>query len=105
MDQSPIHSNEGIGLACYGKKELSHKANLLFTGLYVATITYGDDMQVMAKRIRSQTHAAYISAGFLQRVAWLSLGQKVRISVIQVELGVELLLLQIKISMLGGSGI
>ncbi|KAK3509140.1 hypothetical protein QTP70_020251 [Hemibagrus guttatus] len=54
------------------KKELSRKVKLLiYQSIYVPTLTYGHELWVMTKRIRSQTQAAEMS--FLRRVLGRSL--------------------------------
>ncbi|KAK3557454.1 hypothetical protein QTP70_027739, partial [Hemibagrus guttatus] len=77
------------------KKELSRKAKLsIYQSIYVPTLTYGHELGVMTERVRSRIQAAKMS--FLRRVAGRSLRDRVRSSVIQEELGVELLLLHIE---------
>ncbi|KAK3536250.1 hypothetical protein QTP86_000153 [Hemibagrus guttatus] len=50
------------------KKELSQKAKLsIYQSIYVPTLTYGHELWVMTKRVRSQIQAAKMS--FLRRVA------------------------------------
>ncbi|KAK3554499.1 hypothetical protein QTP70_024405, partial [Hemibagrus guttatus] len=49
------------------KKELSRKAKLsIYQSVYVPTLTYGHELWVMTKRIRSRIQAAEMS--FLRRV-------------------------------------
>ena len=77
------------------KRELSRKAKLsIYQSIYVPTLTYGHDLWVMTKRIRSQKQAAEMS--FLRRVAGCSLRDRVLSSVTREELGVEPLLLHIE---------
>ncbi|KAK3510350.1 hypothetical protein QTP70_004939 [Hemibagrus guttatus] len=77
------------------KKELSLKAKLsIYQSIYVPTLTYGHELWDMTERTRSQIQAAEMS--FLRRVVGRSLRNRVRSSVTQEELGVELLLLHIK---------
>ncbi|KAK3522059.1 hypothetical protein QTP70_022619, partial [Hemibagrus guttatus] len=77
------------------KKELSWKAKLsIYQSIYVPTLTYGHELWVMTKRIRSRIQAAEMS--FLRRVAGRSLRDRVRSSVNREELRVEPLLLHIK---------
>ncbi|KAK3512527.1 hypothetical protein QTP70_015639 [Hemibagrus guttatus] len=77
------------------KKELSQKAKLsIYQSIYVPTLTYGHELWVMTKRVRSQIQAAKMS--FLRRVAGRSLRDRVRSSVTWEELGVEPLLLHIE---------
>ncbi|KAK3538466.1 hypothetical protein QTP86_003694 [Hemibagrus guttatus] len=74
------------------KKELSRKAKFsIYQSIYCPTLTYGHELWVMTKRIRSRIQAAEMS--FLRRVARRSLRDRVRSSVTREELGVELLLL------------
>ncbi|KAK3564905.1 hypothetical protein QTP86_030846, partial [Hemibagrus guttatus] len=77
------------------KKELSWKAKLsIYQSIYVPTLTYGHELWVMTKRVRSRIQAAKMS--FLRRVAGRSLRDRVRSSVTREELGVEPLLLHIE---------
>ncbi|KAK3531087.1 hypothetical protein QTP70_010370 [Hemibagrus guttatus] len=77
------------------KKELSQKAKLsIYQSIYVPTLTYGHELWVMTKRVRSQIQAAEMS--FRRRVAGQSLRDRVRSSVTREELGVEPLLLHIE---------
>ncbi|KAK3511307.1 hypothetical protein QTP70_000398 [Hemibagrus guttatus] len=77
------------------KKELSRKAKLsIYQSIYVPTLTYGHELWVMTKRVRSRIQAAEMS--FLRRVAGRSLRDRVRSSVTREELGVEPLLLHIE---------
>ncbi|KAK3510372.1 hypothetical protein QTP70_005671 [Hemibagrus guttatus] len=72
------------------KKELSRKAKLsIYQSIYVPTLTYGHELWVMTKRVRSRIQAAEMVAG-------LSLRDRVRSSVTWEELGVEPLLLHIE---------
>ncbi|KAK3560032.1 hypothetical protein QTP86_033830, partial [Hemibagrus guttatus] len=77
------------------KKELSQKAKLsIYQSIYVPNLTYGHELWVMTKRVRSLIQAAKMS--FLHRVAGCSLRDRVRSSVTQEELGVKPLLLHIE---------
>ncbi|KAK3547561.1 hypothetical protein QTP86_024709 [Hemibagrus guttatus] len=77
------------------KKELSRKVKLsIYQSVYVPTLTYGHELCVMTKRVRSRIQAAEMS--FLHRVAGHSLRDRVRSSVTRKELGVEPLLLHIE---------
>ncbi|KAK3556338.1 hypothetical protein QTP70_007102 [Hemibagrus guttatus] len=77
------------------KKELSRKAKLsIYQSIYVPTLTYGHELWVMTKRVRSRIQVAEMS--FLRRVAGRSLRDRVRSSVTREGLGVEPLLLHIK---------
>ncbi|KAK3518681.1 hypothetical protein QTP70_007172 [Hemibagrus guttatus] len=77
------------------KKELSRKTKLsIYQSIYVPTLTYGHELWVMTKKIRSRIQPAEMS--FLRRVAGCSLRNKVRSSVTREELGVEPLLLHIE---------
>ncbi|KAK3555547.1 hypothetical protein QTP86_021786, partial [Hemibagrus guttatus] len=77
------------------KKELRRKAKLsIYQSIYVPTLTYGHELWVMTKGVRSQIQAAEMS--FLRRVAGRSLRDRVRSSVTWEELGVEPLLLHIE---------
>ncbi|TWW73543.1 hypothetical protein D4764_15G0009370 [Takifugu flavidus] len=77
------------------KRELSQKAKLsIYHSIFVPTLTYGHELWVMTERTRSRVHAAEMS--FLQRVAGLSLRDRVRSSAVREELGVEPLLLRIE---------
>ena len=74
------------------KRELNWKANLsIHWSIFVPTLTYGHDRWVITKRMRSRVQAAKM--GFLRRVAWVSLRDRVRSSAIQEGLGAEPLLL------------
>ena len=65
------------------KRELSQKGRLsVYQSIFVLTFTYGHDLWVMTERIR---------LSFLRCVAGLSLRDRVRSSVIQARLRVELL--------------
>ena len=76
-----------------GKRELNQKAKLLiYRSMYVQTLTYGHELWVVTKRIRSQIQAADFS--FPRRTAGLSLRDKVKSSDIRCELRVETLLLR-----------
>ncbi|KAK3558815.1 hypothetical protein QTP86_028745, partial [Hemibagrus guttatus] len=84
-----------VVLAVVVKKELSRKAKLsIYQSIYVPTLTYGHELWVMTKRVRSRIQAAEMS--FLRSVAGRSLRDKVRSSVTWEELGVEPLLLHIE---------
>ena len=64
------------------KRELSQKAKLsIYRPIYVPTLTYGHELWVVIKKVRSRTQVAEIS--FLRRVAGLSLTDRVRSSDIQ----------------------
>ncbi|KAK3506093.1 hypothetical protein QTP70_018234, partial [Hemibagrus guttatus] len=77
------------------KKELSQKAKLsIYQSIYVPTLTYGHELWVMTKRVRSRIQAAKMS--FLRRVAGRFLRDRVRSSVTREELGVEPLFLHIE---------
>ncbi|KAK3532990.1 hypothetical protein QTP70_006197 [Hemibagrus guttatus] len=77
------------------KKELSRKAKLsIYQSIYIHTFTYGHELWVMTKRVRSRIQVAEMS--FLRRVAVRSLRDRVRSSVTREELGVEPLLLHIE---------
>ncbi|KAK3557745.1 hypothetical protein QTP86_000302 [Hemibagrus guttatus] len=77
------------------KKELSRKAKLsIYQSIYAPTLTYGHELWIMTKRVRSRIQAAEMS--FLRRVAGCSLRDRVRSSVTREELGVEPLLLHIE---------
>ncbi|TWW80182.1 hypothetical protein D4764_10G0012120 [Takifugu flavidus] len=77
------------------KRKLSQKAKLsIYQSIFVPTLTYGHELWVMTKRTRSRVQAVEMS--FLRRVAGLSLRDRVRISAIREELGVEPLLLRVK---------
>ncbi|TWW56187.1 hypothetical protein D4764_08G0001740 [Takifugu flavidus] len=77
------------------KRELSRKAKLLiYRSIFVPTLTYGHELLIMTERTRSRVQAAEMS--FLQRVAGLSLRDRVRSSAIREELGVESLLLRVE---------
>ncbi|TWW81097.1 hypothetical protein D4764_01G0009120 [Takifugu flavidus] len=77
------------------KRELSQKAKLsIYWLIFVPTLTYGHELWVMTKRIRSRVQVAEMS--FLRRVAGLSLRDRVRSSAIREELGVEPLLLRVE---------
>ncbi|KAK3518183.1 hypothetical protein QTP70_033879 [Hemibagrus guttatus] len=77
------------------KKELSRKVKFsVYQSIYVPTLTYGHELWVMTKRIRSRIQAAEMS--FLRRVAGHSLRDRVRSSVTREELGVKPLLLHIE---------
>ncbi|KAK3516227.1 hypothetical protein QTP70_006372 [Hemibagrus guttatus] len=66
------------------KKELSRKAKLsIYQSIYVPTLTYGHELWVMTKRIRSRLQSAEMS--FLRRVAGCSLRDRVRSSVTREE--------------------
>uniref|UniRef100_A0A8C6MBU3 Reverse transcriptase domain-containing protein n=1 Tax=Nothobranchius furzeri TaxID=105023 RepID=A0A8C6MBU3_NOTFU len=81
------------------KRELSQKAKLsIYQSIYISTLTYGHELWVVTERTRSRIQAAEVS--FLCRVAWLSLRDRVRSSVIPEWLGVDLLLLHIERSQL-----
>ncbi|TWW77709.1 hypothetical protein D4764_12G0010990 [Takifugu flavidus] len=85
------------------KKELSQKAKLsIYRSIWVPVLTYDHQRWVMTERTRSRIQAAEMS--FLQRVAGLSLRDKVRSSDIREGLGVEPLLLHIERSQLGWLG-
>ncbi|KAK3507766.1 hypothetical protein QTP70_000218 [Hemibagrus guttatus] len=77
------------------KKELSRKAKLsIYQSSYAPTLTYGHELWVMTKRVRSRIQAAEMS--FFRRVAGRSLRDRLRSSVIREELGIEPLLLHIE---------
>ncbi|KAK3538434.1 hypothetical protein QTP86_002334, partial [Hemibagrus guttatus] len=77
------------------KKELSRKAKLsIYQSIYVPTLTYGHELWVMTKRVRSRIQVAEMS--FRLRVAVRSFRDRVRSSVTREELGVEPLLLHIE---------
>ncbi|KAK3518675.1 hypothetical protein QTP70_007168 [Hemibagrus guttatus] len=77
------------------KKELSRKAKLsIYQSIYVPTLTYGHELWVINRRVRSRLQAAEMS--FLRRVEGRSLRDRVRSSVTWEELGVEPLLLHIE---------
>ncbi|KAK3536646.1 hypothetical protein QTP86_015449 [Hemibagrus guttatus] len=77
------------------KKELSRKAKLsIYQSIYVPTLTYGHELWVKTKRVRSRIQAAEMS--FLHRVAGRSLRDRVRSSATQEEIRVEPLLLHIE---------
>ncbi|KAK3528665.1 hypothetical protein QTP70_007204 [Hemibagrus guttatus] len=77
------------------KKELSRKAKFsIYQSIYVPTLTYGHELWVMNERVRSRIQVAEMS--FLHRVAGRPPRDRVRSSVTQEELGVELLLLHIE---------
>ena len=82
------------------ERELSQKANLLIYWLtsFFPTLTYGHEIQVMTKGMRSWVQLAEMS--FLQIVVGLSLRDRVRSSSIWRELGVESSLLSIEKSQL-----
>uniref|UniRef100_A0A8C6NQZ4 Reverse transcriptase domain-containing protein n=1 Tax=Nothobranchius furzeri TaxID=105023 RepID=A0A8C6NQZ4_NOTFU len=81
------------------KRELSQKANLsIYRLIYVPTLTYGHELWVVTERTRLRIQAAEMS--FLQRVAGLSLRDRVRSSVIWEGLRVDPLLLSIERSQL-----
>ncbi|KAK3526001.1 hypothetical protein QTP70_011802 [Hemibagrus guttatus] len=62
------------------KKELSRKAKLsIYQSIYAPTLTYGHELWVMTKRVRSRIQATEMS--FLRRVAGRSLRDRVRSSV------------------------
>ena len=63
----------------------------IYQSLYVLTLTYGHELWVVTKRMRSQVQRAEMS--FLRRVAGLTLRDTVTSSAPREELGVELLLL------------
>ena len=75
------------------KEELSQKAKLsIYWSTYVPILTYGHDLWVVTKRMRSRIQAAENG---------LSLRDGVRGSVIREGLGVEPLLLRIELRWLG----
>ncbi len=77
------------------KKELSRKAKLsIYQSIHVPTRTYGHELWVVSKRMRSRIQAAKIS--FLCGVSGLHLRDRVRSSDIRRELGVEPLFLRVK---------
>uniref|UniRef100_A0A8C6PHS8 Reverse transcriptase domain-containing protein n=1 Tax=Nothobranchius furzeri TaxID=105023 RepID=A0A8C6PHS8_NOTFU len=81
------------------KRELSQKAKLsIYQSVYVPTLTYCHELWVVTERTRSRIQVAEIS--FLRRMVGLSLGDRVRSSVIQEGLGVDPLLLHIERSQL-----
>uniref|UniRef100_A0A8C6KHS8 Reverse transcriptase domain-containing protein n=1 Tax=Nothobranchius furzeri TaxID=105023 RepID=A0A8C6KHS8_NOTFU len=81
------------------KRELSQKAKLsIYRSIYVPTLTYGCELWVVNERMRLRIQATKMS--FLQRVAGLSLRDRVRSSVIREGLGVDPLLLHIERSQL-----
>uniref|UniRef100_A0A8C6P9E0 Reverse transcriptase domain-containing protein n=1 Tax=Nothobranchius furzeri TaxID=105023 RepID=A0A8C6P9E0_NOTFU len=81
------------------KRELSQKENLsIYRSIYVPTLNYGHGLWIVTERTRLQIQAAEMS--FLQRVAGLSLRDRVRSSVIRKGLGVDPLLLYIERSQL-----
>ena len=64
------------------KREPSQKAKLsIYRSIFVTTLTYGHEGWVMTERTRSRIQAAEM--GFLRRVAGVSLGDRVRSSVIR----------------------
>ncbi|XP_049451749.1 acetylserotonin O-methyltransferase 2 isoform X2 [Epinephelus fuscoguttatus] len=78
------------------KRELSQKAKLsIYRSIYVPTLTYGHELWVVTERTRSR-----VQAGYLRRVAGLSLRDRVRSSDIREGLGVDPLLLHIERSQL-----
>ncbi|KAK3526897.1 hypothetical protein QTP86_003592 [Hemibagrus guttatus] len=77
------------------KNELSQKAKLsIYQSIYVPTLTYGYELWVMTKRIRSRIQVAQMS--FLHRVAGRFLRDRARSSVSREKLRVEPLLLHIE---------
>jgi len=66
----------------------------IYCSICVPTLTYGHEIWVMTRSMRLRIQAAEM--GFLQRVAWLSVRDRVRSSTIRRELEVEPLLLYIK---------
>ena len=74
------------------KRELSQKKRLsVYRKIFVPTLTYGHEFWVLTERMRLRTQTTEMS--FLHRVAGLSLGNKMRSSVIWERLRVEFLLL------------
>jgi len=70
------------------KRTLSRNAKLsMYWSVYVPTLTYDHELWVVTERTRSRIQAAEMS--FLHRVAGLSLRDRVRISGIRRELGVQ----------------
>ena len=77
------------------KRKLSQEAKLSVDwSIFVPTLTYGHELWVVTQRTRSQIQEAEM--GFLHRVAGLSLGDRVRSSVIWERLKVEPLLLHVE---------
>jgi len=77
------------------KRELSHKAKLLFFwAVYIPTLTYGHGLWIMTERMRSLVQAAEMS--FLCMLAGLTFHDRVRSSAIRERLKVEPLLLRIE---------
>ena len=67
------------------KKELSRKAKLsIYRSIYIPTLTYGHELWVVTKRMRSRIKAAEMS--FLRRMAGLSLRDRLRNSDIRERL-------------------
>lgn len=62
----------------------------LYWSLSILTVTYGHELRVMTKRIRSQ-----ILGGLLNRIAEISLRERVKSLVTREQLGLEPLLLRI----------
>ncbi|KAK3561994.1 hypothetical protein QTP86_023347, partial [Hemibagrus guttatus] len=63
-------------VACTLQNELSRKAKLsIYQSIYVPTLTYGHELWVMTKRVRSRIQAAEMS--FLRRVAGRSLRDRI----------------------------
>jgi len=74
----------------------------MYRSIYVPTLTYGNELWVVTKRVRLRIQLAEMS--FLGRVAGLSLRDRVRSSDIRRELGVDPLLPRVERSQLRWSG-